>query len=65
MLLYNVYAIMQLYMYVVIFAGIYSLWWPFTPALQVEALMKYTVENHGRLDYLVNNGGNYYMQLYM
>ena len=24
---------------------------------KVEALMKYTVDEHGRIDYLVNNGG--------
>ncbi len=28
---------------------------------QVEALMKYTVGEHGRLDYLVNNGGGQFM----
>lgn len=28
---------------------------------QVEALMEYTVEKHGRIDYLVNNGGGQFM----
>ncbi|CAI8057532.1 Peroxisomal trans-2-enoyl-CoA reductase [Geodia barretti] len=28
---------------------------------QVEALMKYAVEKHGRIDYLVNNGGGQFM----
>ena len=32
-----------------------------TLSLQVEALMKYTVKNHGRLDYLVNNGGGQFV----
>ena len=28
---------------------------------QVEALMKYAVEEHGQIDYLVNNGGGQFM----
>ena len=28
---------------------------------QVQELMKYTVKEHGRIDYLVNNGGGQFM----
>lgn len=28
---------------------------------QVEALMKHAVDSHGRIDYLVNNGGGQFM----
>ena len=28
---------------------------------QVESLMKHTVSNHGRIDFLVNNGGGQFM----
>ena len=30
-------------------------------SVQVEALMDYTVQQHGRIDYLVNNGGGQFM----
>ncbi|XP_064397017.1 peroxisomal trans-2-enoyl-CoA reductase-like isoform X2 [Halichondria panicea] len=38
-----------------------SLWFAPEVCLDVEALMDYTVQQHGRIDYLVNNGGGQFM----